>query len=408
MAGFPARRPVKFSPPASKKRPGARLWCGRACGEAMKTDSGLGDHRTDSASERPALAAPLPFPNADGPERPREAPESGAAPGPAAGQSGPWPLTPALIGAPCGVAVLSIALRDGLGLRADWTAAVTLVAGALIGLLLARRLTRPIQALSVQAERLTVRYTGRSASRGRNEMQNLVASFESMYAAFLAQFERLKSLQLDELQNSLELQRRYALMRLLRELSTAAYECESLEQVLERALDELGGYLDWPIGRVLLVDAAAQRGVAARRSIWFAGEQTRFASFVAAIEAAQADPSEHDLIGRASATGMPHWVTDLGRLAGWPQQDVAMRSGLKSGFVIPIAADGTVRAFIEFFSDHRVEASAEMIELIEAIQTELWRAGERNGERQRHAQPAARREPADRLGESNACGAAIP
>ncbi len=368
----------------------------------------MGEHRTDSVSERAALAAPLPFPNADGPERPREAPESGATPGQVAGQPRPWPLTPALIGAPCGVAVLSVALRDGLGLRADWTAAVTLAAAALIGLLLSRRLTRPIQALSVQAERLTVRYTGRTANRGRNEMQNLVASFESMYAAFLTQFERLKSLQLDELQNSLELQRRYALMRLLRELSTAAYECESLDQVLERALDELGGYLDWPIGRVLLVDAATQRGVQARRSIWFAGEQTRFASFVAATEAARADQSEHGLIGRASATGMPHWVTDLGRLAGWPLQDVAMRSGLKSGFVIPVAADGTVRAFIEFFSDHRVEASAEMIELIEAIQTELWRAGERNGERHRHARSAASRESADHLGGPDAFGAATP
>jgi len=83
-----------------------------------------------------------------------------------------------------------------------------------------------------------------------------------------------------------------------------------------------------------------------------------------------------------------------------------MRCGLKSGFVIPVAADGTVRAVIEFFSDHRVEASAEMIELIEAIQTELWRAGERNGQRHRQAQPAACRESADRLGEPNALGAA--
>ena len=67
-----------------------------------------------------------------------------------------------------------------------------------------------------------------------------------------------------------------------------------------------------------------------------------------------------------------------------------------------------MRAFIEFFSDHRVEASAEMIELIEAIQTELWRAGERNKERHRHARSAASRESADHLGGPDAFGAATP
>jgi hypothetical protein len=350
----------------------------------------MGDNRTDIASGPSALAAPLPFPSADGPERPPGASGSWTTPPAVSIRTGCWPLAPALIGTPCGVAVLSIALRDGLGLGAFWAVAMSLAVGALTGLLLSRRLARPIQALAAQAEQLTVRYTGRPVRRGRNEMQNLVASFDSMGAAFLAQVERLKSLQLDELQNSLELQRRYALMRLLRDLSTAAYECESLEQVLELALDEVGGYLDWPLGRVLLVNDAPQQAIAPRRSIWFAAQRNRFSTFIAAVEAAQADPSEHDLIGRANAIGMPHWVTDLGRLEGWPQRDTAIQSGLKSGFVIPIAAGGAPRAFIEFFSDHRVEASAEMIELVEAIQTELWRAGERRRDRQRLGQPEER------------------
>jgi GAF domain/HAMP domain len=274
-------------------------------------------------------------------------------------------------------------------------AAVTLAVAALGGVMLARRLGRPIRTLSARAESLAVRYTGRAVDRSGNEMHRLAASFDAMTAALLSQLDRLKGLHLDELQNSLELQRRYALMRLLRDLSTAAHECESLEQVLERALEELGGYLDWPIGRVLFVDEQRPRGDPDRRSVWFATERERFAGFISASEALPQDPTAQGLIGRANATGMPHWVTDLGRLEAWRRRDLAMQSGLKSGFVIPIAASGSTHAFIEFFSDHRVEASAEMLELIEAIHSELWQAGERRRDqlqRNGHDAPPAGRD----------------
>jgi hypothetical protein len=130
---------------------------------------------------------------------------------------------------------------------------------------------------------------------------------------------------------------------------------------------------------VLFVDERSESGAPAQRSVWFAAQRERFARFISDLEALPADRSAQGLIGRANATGMPHWVTDLGRLEAWPHRDLAMHSGLKSGFVIPITAGGATCAFIEFFSGHRVEASAEMLELIEAIHTELWRAAERHG-----------------------------
>jgi hypothetical protein len=239
----------------------------------------------------------------------------------------------------------------------------------------------------------------RGLGRGRNEVQNLVASFEAMTGALLGQLERHKGLHLEELQNSLELQRRYALMRVLRNLSTAALECEHFEQVLERAVEELGGYLDWPIGRVLIV------GEAAERSFWFVADAERFAQFISASQGLGAEHSGHGLIGLAGATGMPHWVTDLERLQQWERLEVAVQSGLKSGFAIPIPGDGSTHAFIEFFSDHRVEASAEMIELVDAIHTELWQAGQWRRERLRRGDPAARPSPSDRLPVLHALGA---
>ena len=354
----------------------------------MIRDSATGGNWTDTASGRPMPQAPLPFPSADGPGRlPIDAGPTAAAP---TDSIRSWPLAPTLIGTLCATVLFSMALRDVLAVRADWAAVLTLAAAALAGALLARHLNRPLQRLSARAEQLAVRYTGRAVLRGRNESQNLVASFEAMTNALLAQLERLRGLHLDELQNSLELQRRYALMRLLRDLSTAALECERLDQVLERALQELGGYLDWPIGRVLFAGDAGG-GERVRRSVWFLSERERFARFITASEDATADRSAHGLIGRADATGMPHWVTDLARLDGWARCDLAVQSGLKSGFVIPIVVDGATPAYIEFFADHRVEASAEMVELIEAIHTDLWQVGERR--RKRYGLDASARRP---------------
>jgi hypothetical protein len=369
----------------------------------MIRKSGIGGKRMDNASAGPVLADPLLFPNADGPGPSPGAPGSpDSAPRPVATR--PWPITPVLISALCTIGGLSTALHDGLGLRAGWVALLTLAIAAPAGLMLARRLNRPIQALSARAEQLAVRYTGRAVGHGRNDIQNLVAAFDAMTGALLAQLERLKGLHLEELQNSLELQRRYALMRVLRNVSTAALECDQLEQVLERTVEELGGYLDWPIGRVLIVGDVELPGPA-QRSVWFMAEPERFDAFVSASEALGAEFCAHGLIGLAGTTGMPHWVTDLDRLAQWQRHDVAVRSGLKSGFVIPIAGDGSTHAFLEFFSDHRVEASAEMIELIEAIHTELWQAGQWRRDRLRRSQAVTRSGAPDPLPVLQAVGA---
>jgi len=358
-----------------------------------------------AASGASVLASPLAFPSADGPGQP-VAPAGSSDPVLALHAARAWPIAPVLVAALCCAVALSIALHDGLGLRAGWVAALTLAIATPGGLLLARRLNRPLRVLSRRAEQLSVRYTGCAVARGRNDVQNLVASFDAMTGALLAQLERVKGLHLEEMQNSLELQRRYALMRVLRNVSTAALECEHLEQVLERAVEELGGYLDWPIGRVLIVGEPAEGLDPIERSSWFVSEPERFAAFMAASEALGAEYSANSPIGLAGATGMPHWMTDLDRLHQWERHDAAVQSGLRSGFVIPIAGDGSTHAFLEFFADHRVEASAEMIELIEAIHTELWQAGQWRRARLRRGQARISKDAGDASAAVQTAGAA--
>ncbi len=83
------------------------------------------------------------------------------------------------------------------------------------------------------------------------------------------------------------------------------------------------------------------------------------------------------MIGRAYLSGVANWVSDLSRMTDWNRLDVALAAGLQTGVVIPVMAHGHVAAFIEFYSDHRVEATNALLELVEAIGAELSRVAER-------------------------------
>ncbi|HUN91725.1 MAG TPA: response regulator [Burkholderiaceae bacterium] len=257
-------------------------------------------------------------------------------------------------------------------------AAATGLLAMAAGLALAQHLMRPIKALTRRAEDLAIRFAGRETPRSGNEFDSLVASFDAMTKALLAHSARLQRAHLGEMQKGLELQRQYALMRLLRSLAATANESLGVDETLTRALNEIGEFLDWPLGRVVL-PADAGEG-APVRSVWWVRDPARYRPFVEVSEATPLLRNSTGLIGRAFASGTPHWVSDLGAMDGWARRDAAVACGLRSGFVIPVVGQGHATAFIEFFCGDRVEATPRMLELIGAVGDELWRIGER----QRH------------------------
>ncbi len=253
----------------------------------------------------------------------------------------------------------------------------TILATVVAGIYLTRHLIRPIKALTERAEQLSLRYAGRATQHKGDELDSLVGSFDAMTSALLSHSDRLSRAHMTELQDSLELQRQYALMRLLRGLAAAANESDSVERTLERALNEIGEYLDWPLGRVALLPDYAKDRSLPPRSLWFTREPERFRDFIDASNGIPIVPSPNHMIGRAYLSGVANWVSDLSRMTDWNRLDVALAAGLQTGVVIPVMAHGHVAAFIEFYSDHRVEATNAWLELVEAIGAELSRVAER-------------------------------
>jgi len=269
--------------------------------------------------------------------------------------------------------------RRGAGPTLSVLAAVALAAlGGAYAMLEARRLRRPMQTMIEQCEQLATHYCGQLPARSRCELSTLASAYDAMSAALVTHANTSRQLYLAEAQNALDLQRQYALMQMLRNLASVANRGEALESALQNSLREIGTYLDWPVGRLVLVARKKTGEVDRERAHWYAPDPVPFSNFIDASDASVSEVEHSGLIGRAQQSHLSHWVCDLGRMDGWPQREVATACGLRTGFVIPISSGADQTAYIEFFSDHRIEASAEMLELVEAISVELWNTANRH------------------------------
>jgi hypothetical protein len=206
------------------------------------------------------------------------------------------------------------------------------------------------------------------APPGRDPFDALARSLDAMTESLQGRISRTEELLHAEEQSASDLQRQYALMQLLRDLATLGQVGGTFEQAMEQALHQVGNYLDWPVGRLVWVGQDASW-----RSHWFVRDEAGLRRFTSESERLGAEAPGQGLVGKALASNLPHWVSDLSRLPGWPRADAARACGLRTGVAIPVSGPGSRAAYLEFFSRHRIEPTLEMLELVEAIREELWR-----------------------------------
>ena len=286
------------------------------------------------------------------------------------------------------IALFWLASRSAGAPAALAVALALLGAGGACAIRQARSITAPLRGITARCDQLAAQLSAEPRGAARTELGALAGAFDAMNAAMRKRMETLREAAREEAQTSLHLQRQYALMHMLRNLASMANNGESMERALESSLREVGAYLDWPLGRLLFVTrihGQAERGQPAAvarsesRSHWYAPDAARFSAFIAAADdgADASDGAAAGLVGRARQSNLSHWISDLARLDDWRLGKAAAACGLRTGFVIPVAVSADITAFVEFFSDHRIEANDEMLELIEAISVELWRTANR-------------------------------
>ena len=245
-----------------------------------------------------------------------------------------------------------------------------------------RVILAPLESIIDRCQKLTQHHGAEPSPDQGTVIGSLAVAVDTVCAALVASVEQARDAAREEAHTSLHLQRQYALMQMLRNLASMANGGDSMERALENSLREIGAYLDWPLGRLLLASgtngAGGQpQGGVRSRSHWYCPDPARFSAFMENSWDGDFPQDDTGLIGRARQSNLSHWVSDLARLTDWTRRDAALACGLRTGFVIPIALTGQTMAFIEFYSDRRIEAHEEMLELIEAIGVELWRTASR-------------------------------
>src|SRR5262249_17735101 len=101
----------------------------------------------------------------------------------------------------------------------------------------------------------------------------------------------------------------------------------------------------------------------------------------AALTRRTAFPPGIGLPGRVWKDNQPHWLADIVADSNFPRAQIALQEGLHSAFGFPIRGTGGFSGVIEFFSPEIREPDREVLDLFDAIGSQIGQFIER-----RHAE----------------------
>ena len=150
-------------------------------------------------------------------------------------------------------------------------------------------------------------------------------------------------------------------------------ESGTLTQAAGKLLRALCEALDWQFGELWTVDEPAQ--VLRCLQTWH-DPSMQFPEFEAECRRRFFLPGI-GLPGRIWKSGKPTWIADVVKEDNFPRAPVAAKENLHAAFGFPITWGGHVRGVIEFFSREIREPDEPLLEMVEAISSEVGQFLER-------------------------------
>jgi PAS domain S-box-containing protein len=126
------------------------------------------------------------------------------------------------------------------------------------------------------------------------------------------------------------------------------------EEVFPPLLTSVGSALGWPVGGVWTMRAGLRLA-----AFWCDPAFAAGPAFVAATDI-QLGVGE-GLPGRVWQSGQPAWIRDVRSDANFPRAAAATEAGLAAAFCFPLLSADGVEGCVEFFADHEVEPSIEVL-----------------------------------------------
>jgi PAS domain S-box-containing protein len=135
------------------------------------------------------------------------------------------------------------------------------------------------------------------------------------------------------------------LLGLLHRVAAATNSSASLDEALQRTVDEICAHTGWPLAHVY---RRAEDGALEPTGLWHDDDPDRHAPF-RAVTAGLRLSAGQGLPGLVLEQRRPVWLTTFGA-RGLPRAKAAERIGIRAGFAFPVFVDDEVDAVLEFFS----------------------------------------------------------
>jgi signal transduction histidine kinase len=166
------------------------------------------------------------------------------------------------------------------------------------------------------------------------------------------------------------LQRESNTLRLLQEVAVAANQAQSVEDLLQFALDKICDYMQWPVGHVY-IRTQTNDGEMVSAGLWHCIDE-RY-NFLHEATAA-AHKSQADWLSQALNQLRPGWL-DLAQNPLFTQAET--ETAVTGRFVIPILVGDEIAALLEFFASETADLDEGLLNVLEHIALQLGRVVKR-------------------------------
>jgi len=164
-----------------------------------------------------------------------------------------------------------------------------------------------------------------------------------------------------------QLSREKRARELLQNVSVAANEAGTIDDVLQVAVDLICDSTGWPVGHVYL---PSNETTLTPSSIWHFADPEKFRVFRDVTEASPLS-SGTGLPGRVMETSKAEYINDLRSDTNFPRIHAANNLGVRAGFAFPVLAGKQLLAILEFFSEQPGVPDRQLLEVLANIGTTL-------------------------------------
>ncbi|MCB0933322.1 MAG: GGDEF domain-containing protein [Mycobacterium sp.] len=166
-------------------------------------------------------------------------------------------------------------------------------------------------------------------------------------------------------------------LEFLSQIATLANQAGSVREVLASALEYICQFFQWPVAHAYIV---AADGTALRMrpgNIWYADPSLDLSALRTAT-AEYAFSKGEGLVGQVWESGRPVWLNDLSHRPTCPRCDIALRSGMRAAFAVPLLIGTQVAAALEFFGTTPLPMDPNLLDVLARAGTQLGRVIERD------------------------------